>query len=282
MVSKRFLESLLDEREPAKRTRTVKTGAAAREVRRIAAKAAKQAIERNEEVKRHSYVGSNYISNAGASIINVYTLGYGLWPISPYNGYLSIAQGTGDGQRLGNKIKVKSAKLRIKMDPSAYNATYNPTPTPCMIIMWIFRMKQNNTLAGVQGMINGTFKDVNTTSQGLNGTESDLLLPENNNEIQLLHKKVFKLGHATNNGTGGAAGEQYKTNNDFKCVEYFEKDITKYLYGTYSFNDTNQTPDTQPVTWVLFEAISATGSYTDLGERPGQLHICAELNYTDA
>lgn len=262
--------------------RAAKPGAEAREMRRIAMVAAKKAISANEEVKRHTYVGSNYISNAGASIVNVYTLGYGLWPISPYTGYLGIGQGTGDGQRVGNKIKVKSAKLRIKMDPSAYNATYNPTPTPCIVIMWIFRMKQNNTLANVQSLINNSFKDLNSGSQGLNGTESDLILPENNSDMQLLHRKIFKIGHANNNGTGAAAGEQYKSNNDFKCVEYFEKDITKYLYGTYTFNDTNQTPDTQPVTWCLFEAISATGAYTDLGERPGQLHICAELNYSDA
>lgn len=265
-----------------KRSRSVKPSVAAREIKRIARAAAKKAIADSEEVKRYVHYATNYISNAGNSIVNVYTLGYGLWPLSPYSSYVSISQGTGDGQRIGNRIMVKSAKLRVKMDPAAYNATYNPTPTPMFVKCWIFKMKQNNTLSDVQTLINSNFKDSNNSSVGLAGTDADYMLADNNSEVTVLWTKMYKIGYANNQGSGSVNTEEYKANNDFKVAEYFEKDITRYLSKHYDFNDSGTTPFTQPVTWFLVEAISATGTYTDMGERPGQIGVSVELNYTDA
>ena len=62
-------------------------------------------------------------------------------PVTPYSGFLTIQQGVSEGQRLGNKVNMKSVRLRLGIWPKQYDATTNPNPRPCMVRCWLVSMK---------------------------------------------------------------------------------------------------------------------------------------------
>ena len=140
----------------------------------------------------------------------------------------------------------------------------------------------SSTTTELANAISGYFLDVNTSDQGLDGTFSDLNMPVNTDMIQLLHTEEHKIGFATNAGTGSVAGEQSCTNNDFNIFKHIKRDITKYLYSVYDFNDTTKTPLNQATTWLTMEMIPYDNSVGSVGQRPGTMQICVDYQYTDA
>jgi hypothetical protein len=60
-----------------------------------------------------------------------------------------ISQGTGDGLRIGNKVKVLSGELKICVNLLPYNATTNPLPTPlwCRILVMDYKKQKTNNIA---------------------------------------------------------------------------------------------------------------------------------------
>ena len=172
-LSKRYFDSLLDTGDGpvAKKARpTPKAGAGVKAMKKAANLAVKRALARNIEVKHRTFTGANYVSNAGSAIANVYALGYGTFPLSPFASYIGIAQGGEEGNRIGNRIKTKKAMLNLCVFPNAYDATNNPTPGPCILKLWIYRIHGSSTTTEVANAINGYFLDVNNTDQGLDGT----------------------------------------------------------------------------------------------------------------
>jgi len=285
-LSKRFFDSLADSGDVpyAKKARPTPKRATAgiKAMKRAANMAVKRALSRTIEVKHHTYTGNNWVSNAGANIVNIYTLGYGTFPLSPFNGYVSIAQGTTDAARIGNKVKTKKCMVNLCVAPNAYDATNNPTPGPCILKIWIYRIKGASTTSELASAISGYFKDVNGSDQGLDGSYSDLNLPDNHDMMQVLHTREYKIGFAASTGTGGVAGEQYTANNDFKTFQHIKMDVTKYLYSIYDFNDNTQTPLNQATTWFTMEMIPYDNVVASVGARPGTMQMSIDYSFTDA
>jgi len=284
-LSKRFFDALADSGDVprAKKARpSPKPGAAVKAMKRAASMAVKRALSRAIEVKSYVYGDYAVVSNAGTSIANIYNLGTGTWPLSPYAGFCEISQGTGEGQRIGNRIKVKKAVIDMMVNPAQYNSTTNPTPTPCILKMWIYRLKAVSNATEVQNAISGYFKQSNNGDLGLAGTYADLLLPDNEDAIQILHTQEWKVGFSQNGGTGGQAGYQTKCNNDFKMCVRIKKDITKFLYAAYDFNDTTTTPLNQSATWMTIEMVPYDGTITNIGSGPGEVSMTSRLDFSDA
>lgn len=268
---------------PAKKARVYsKPGQGEKAMKRAANMAVRRALASVIEKKHYTYTYNNYVSNAGVNIANIYTLGYGTFPLSPFTGYVDIAQGSAEGQRVGNKVKTAKSTLSICVAPNAYDATNNPTPGPCILKIWIYRIRGSSTTTEVASALNGYFLDANSSSTGLYGTYTDLNNPVNEDMIHLLHTEEHKIGFATNNGTGGVAGEEYTTNNDFNTFKHIKRDITKFLYASYDFPDALKTPLKQATTWLTMEMIPYDNAVGSVGARPGTMQISIDYNYTDA
>jgi len=244
--------------------------------------AVKSAIARTDEVKRYVSTTTNFISNAGANIANVYTLGYGTFPLSPYTSYVGLATGNTDSTRVGNRVKTKRAYLDLMIRPNVYDVTNNPTPCPCIFVMWIYRLKNDNSSSGPSNAINSNFKDSNASVVGLAGTDADLILKDNTNVLQVLLRKEYKIGFSQNTGTGSVAASAYQSNNDFQLFKHIRMDITKYLYSQYDFNDATQIPYKQAPTWLTMEMIPYNNDVASVGARPGKMSIAIRYDFTDA
>ena len=63
---------------------------------------------------------------------------------------------------------------------------------------------------------------------------TDLWRPYNTDRYRILTTRTFKLGYASNNGTGAQPGFQNLANNDFKMACNFRINLTKYYRSTSS------------------------------------------------
>jgi len=168
--------------------------------------------------------------------------------LAPYNGstpWLDInvglnttnmipSQGTGQGDRVGNRIRTKRCILTGYLHPYGYDAVNNPTPKPLEVKLVILTNKQ--TPQGYPN-VNNYFQRGNTSS-GPSGTLNDIVSAPNKDVNTIYHQKVMKLGHASESGSGSSTVQAFQANNDFRLNCKFRVDITKFLPKTYTFNDT--------------------------------------------
>lgn len=113
------------------------------------AKRVKTVISRMAENKNANFRGS----------INLYAYGATNWantitPCTPDTLYLTIQQGVGQGDRVGNSVRVKSLKMTGVLRTALYNVTANPIPLPCYVKFLFLTRKDTPT------NIYGTLDDV--------------------------------------------------------------------------------------------------------------------------
>ena len=91
-------------------------------VRKSMRKAVRRQVTRMAETK----------SQVFGQLVDLYQVNSSLYknenviPVTPYSGFLTIQQGVSEGQRLGNKVNMKSVRLRLGIWPKQYDATTNP------------------------------------------------------------------------------------------------------------------------------------------------------------
>lgn len=243
--------------------------------------AIKKAINQNEETKTIQFSQTGNLFNPQADFANFYAVTGDLICLSPHGSFCAISQGTGVNARIGNQIKVVSSKLKICMWPYGYDASYNPTPTPIYIKMWVFKTRYNNSTTDVQSNIFNAMLDSNASSTGLTGTLADITKPINKDIFTLVKTQIFKLGCASADGTGSVANAQYQTNNDFKLAINYSLDISKHVNKIYHYNDNTTTPY-DGLTWALFEPIFYDNSNPINNYRPGKYYYTLEIKFKDA
>lgn len=283
MVSKRFLENLISEDDVVVPVRKVarKTKATATPNIKAMKTFVKRAISRREETKTYRFNQTGSYFFPSADFTSFYSVVGDLWIASPHSSFCSIAQGTGESQRIGNQIETVSGKVKIASYARTYDAATNAQPTPFYLKIWIFEVLYDNDVTGVQSVIFNSFMDSNTSSAGLSGLLTDLTGKVNDDIVKLKKTIVRKIGFANNAGTGTSAALQANANNDFKAADYVEIDITKYLRKKYVFNDTNNVPY-QPPLFVLCEAIPYNDTVPASTTATGRYSMTIEYNYKDA
>jgi len=93
----------------------------------------------------------------------------------------------------------------------------------------------------------------------------------NLDRIQLLHKRIFKVGYSSGNDSGN------RSNNDFKFNQKFSINVTKYLPKVIKFDDADQDPSIRH-TYMLITPFSADGTTQSNSNIVAQCQW--ELNYT--
>lgn len=198
-------------------------------------------------------------------------------PITPFpTTGPSIVQGTGESDRIGNKIRTYKVELKLNLFPYSYGSPNNPVPIPQDIRIIISAQKNNHTIAPLAA----NMLDTGNGFSGFTGTVDDLILPLNKDTQVVYVDRIVKLGYSIYGGTGSQAGSQSFSNNDYKLNQMLKFDCTKYCPAVVDYNDTTTTPTSKSV-WVTIVPCNADGSNSTNNYTCYYSHVLT-YSYTDA
>jgi len=232
-------------------------------------------IAGNEEKKVNNYYST------GNSIQGVAGGGWAVSsiPICPNSVGFQIPQGTGQGQRIGNQIKVKKGILKVIWQANPYDLSTNPTPAPFQVRMLLFKDKLD-AQAQPTNISTELFQSSSTSIGPLNDLV-DMLLPINKDRYHVYYDRVVKVGPQFYTGTGSAPNFGNGSNNDFQLNPQVEVDFTKFLPSKIQFDDTSSNPTSDGL-WMLMIPADVEGSTIPAGTIVGGYTYSAELHFTDA
>lgn len=145
----------------------------------------------------------------------------------------TIQQGTGEGQRIGNKIS--NVKLSFKgfiTIPDSATGSNTKFWYPRYLKMFIFKQRSTND---IPTDMSDLFQNGNTDVAPQNQPQ-DMYVPFNKDKYVIHTTRMFKL--ATSNSPAG----NITANNDFSLSKYFNVDLTKYIPSNVLYNDTTAHP----------------------------------------
>lgn len=200
--------------------------------------------------------------------------------LSPYSSTVNIIQGTGQGTRIGNKIKIVKASFDFVIVPNVYDATYNIAPKPMDIVFHYYYDKDNRTISSAPGT---DFFQQGSSSGPLTGSLLDALADVNTDRYALLKRVVYKLGNSSNNGSGAAITESYYNNNDYKFNIIRRINLMPMLVKDVIFNDNNANP-TSRILLCYVSCLPADGSLANAttNSRPVTMQYVLNYEYEDA
>jgi len=205
--------------------------------------------------------------------------------MSPNDTTLPIAQGSGQGNRIGNKITTKRVMLNLTFQPTPYSAISNPEPHPMQVKIVLFYDRQNmsgmtnnaDTLTNPKPRTN--FFQFGNSATNISGNLTDVIAPFNKDRYAILSTKTFKLGYSRYDGSGYSIAAQAFSNNDFKLLYTCKWNITKYLPKTTKFPDSSNNPSSRGLWMQVMPAqVGATGP---AGVIPLTMSYWIDYNYTD-
>ena len=201
------------------------------------AKKVMKVVSKQAEHKKVSVTASSYFyMSSGVVQIN----------LVPNASTMLIAQGTGQGDRIGNKIKTKRVVMKYILYPTGYNASTNPTPTPADVRIFIGRNRVSPALACNTGT---TLFQNGDSSNGLTGSLADVIMPLNRDVNHVYKEFRHKVGHQYNSSSsGGSSINQFQSNNDYKMNVMRTVDVTKWVPKTLTYSD-GVTAPTVPSTY---------------------------------
>lgn len=196
-------------------------------------------------------------------------------------GGTAISNGTGDGQRIGTKVRAKKVMLNIALSCNPYNATTNAFPCPYYVRMYFYKIKLNGNTLQTTGAVNGptgNFFQDGTSQTGFIGTLADMNMKINSDRYTYLGHKTFKLGSASYNA-GGSDLYEYHANNDYKLNVLRKINITKYCPKVFQWDDAGNI--ITHYTHCIFQVVPATGTNPFLDQLPVQLIWDHIIEYVD-
>jgi len=207
------------------------------------------------------------------SILNAY-------PMAPLNTYWSISQGVGQGNRIGNKITTRKIYLNYVLNPRAYDATFNPTPTPMEIQLFLGYVKNSPGFLPASLDVARIFQNGGSAASPA-GTLRDLITPVNSDYWVIKKRWTHKVGFAEAQGQGNVGASQYFTNNDFKLNQVRRLDITKYLPKIITFDDTSVSTTSKNL-FFMYQAVGALGTPLASNALPTQMDFWVDFHFEDA
>jgi len=202
------------------------------------------------------------------------------YPMCPLSGYWSISQGIGQGARIGNQIKTRKCYLSYVLRANQYDATNNPAPLPCQIMLMLGLVKNTPSFAPAAVDFGQLFQNGSGVAAPV-GTLRDLVSVINR-DYWIIKKRWFhKIGYSTSEGTGNQPANHFFANNDFKLNEVRKLDITKFVPATYQFNDGGISPTSRNL-FFMYEAVAASGEQLPSTRVPISIDYWIDYHYEDA
>lgn len=229
-------------------------------------------VRRDQETKCVQYNNTIGVSSYGS---NVQALGF--IPLTPYATFAAISQGTGQGDRIGDAIRIVKATLSYVITPSPYNAVQNPNPVPQEVSVRIFAVKNTNVLVQTAG----SYFQFGNGSQTPTGNLIDLSRTVNNQLYSQYRMIRHKVGYSQFTGTGSVPNFGNYSNNDYPMNVSKTVDYTKYCPKIIRFNDNTSTPSTRVLqTWI--ESVNADNSTSAITVTPLQMVYTISIWFKDA
>lgn len=163
--------------------------------------AVKKVIHRMSENKTWTFSSTPL---SGVPLTAAITGSTSLTSINPWTYELlpQLSQGTGNSNRIGNRVRMVKNNIRGFINLKPYNATTNTYQAPVMVKLWVFSPKSFSNFTGDMGWQNWTqFFRINNADTGFTGALLDLAYHVNT-ELYTLHTtRTYQLN---NNGSGAA------------------------------------------------------------------------------
>ena len=194
---------------------------------------------------------------------------------------LSITQGVDQSSRIGNSIRPTKAIFHFALHALAYDVTVNPTPESTIVRMWFLRQKNSPSTSPSAGTWQSGFFQRGNTTADMDGTVGDLLQPINTDVYHVYGVKTYKMGFASNGGTGTDVAAQSYNNNDFHEFVEEHLDFLKWCPKTINYQDNTSTPTMSPSVNVVMEVLNADGSAMGSTKRPIRLTWSIEFEFID-
>lgn len=215
----------------------------------------KRTIHRNVENKDWIY----YVNQQSVTV-NASAAPIGL-PLIP-----NPSQGTTDGCRIGNKIRMVKGIVKGHVHSLPYNASTNPGAVLVRVKIWIARSLQiTGQYTSTAGYPNWTtFFKLNNSQVGFQANMLDQSLPCNDNEWKWEMVKQFTIGTyqpTTNNSAGFNNNMGYNDGATHSCLPFYF-DYSRFCKKVIKFDDTTGAP-TNANLYLLITADYVDGSTTD-------------------
>ena len=228
--------------------------------RRTFAQKVQAVISRNVENKcvQADFTGAlikNYNSSGWASDC------FGI-PVSPQAGTLDVTQGVGQGQRIGNTIRVKKLTMKGVLFPAPYSILTNFAPKPVEVKFW-FCYQRNDPFK--QPTNYASFFQNGSSSSNFTGNLLDMVKVTNKDTFRVMKTRTFKLGFDAYTVAGADTYQQSYQNNDFKMNHKFSFDLTKYIPKIMKYVD-GYTAVTTRGLYLVVEAVWSNGTSSTIGQ----------------
>lgn len=227
-------------------------------------------VRSKEQVKYAVVTGDMSIGNYQSLTPNLAQIYAGVNPTS-----LPIVQGTGAGDRLGDKIKIKKITLRMILFPNPTTAISNNPAT----LQEVRILVGHNRLTPTAALPVATMFEDGDTALPPQQNLTDMMAPINRHVIVPFKEKVIKLGSSgmgVVGTTGAAAG-----NNDFKMNHRFTWDITKASPSTIIYQGATAASQQSMVPYLMAWSTPADNSSQAFQGYAVQGNYTIVVEYTD-
>lgn len=237
------------------------------------AKRVKSVISKMAENKNVNFHGTVPLYPYGSTL-----WGDGILTCTPDSLFLAIDQGVGQGDRVGNSIRVKSLKMTGVLRTLPYNAITNPNPCPFYVKM--FFLTRKDTPTDVFGSLEDLLRFGNSAeSPGHSGFLQNLYRPVNTDNWTIHTTRIFKLGYGSYTGTSTDPDQQAYSNNDFKLNHFINIDLTKYCTKQIKFNDNTTTPSTRNI--VMYPVVYTADGTNQNNYQMCKMDVALDIVYED-
>jgi len=202
------------------------------------------------------------------------------FPMLPLTGYFTIPQGTGQGGRIGNTLKVRKVMLSYVVFAQPYDVLVNPTPIPQEVDMYLGYVREKPSTVPTN-IDTASLYQAGSSTATPQGSLRDLVSTINTDYWIIKKRWRHKIGYSSNSGTGGNAGNAFFANNDFKLNEVRKLNITSMCPATMKFNDATNTQLNRNL-FFMFQAVRSDGAVAGGTILPCRIEYFIDIEYEDA
>lgn len=218
----------------------------------------------NRVVSRNIETKINDVEQVGKSIYGVISSNevYSLLP--------SLSMGTGEGNRIGNRVNCKSLTLRM----SLYCYNQATTTPPIYFDIYIFKSKNKQVGAGFPTSSDmAMFLEDGNSSKQYVGTALDGMRYLNDEMFSLVKHKRISLYNPYSTGISATAS--------INPHRYIKFNLGKVVKNSWMFNDTTNTIENDNL-YICVGATIASGATLPVGTTFGDFSYLIQCKYKDA
>lgn len=160
-------------------------------------------------------------------------------------------QGTQQGQRVGNQIRVTGHKVRMCIYPESNGLN---KPFYLKLVIMSIKTRTLDTVSQLKTIMQQNCFQRGSGAIGLQSELSDLNEEWNRDLLTIHFQKEFKMGSAAPFQAGTA-------NNDFKYGRRFTINVKKYYKNLIKYNDASQIPMISKNVYMVWLVAAADGTY---------------------